>query len=115
MYGSNSTIQLKCICSTSLSPTRRRPANGARAAWCHFANAESKAPAFAGDKEGVEVAGVKAGKLVAIGVVAGDALAKTLGGAEAEPLLELVVELLEAVEVAGVVAGTGSGPATGGL
>jgi hypothetical protein len=38
-----------------------------------------------------------------------------LGGAEAEPLLELVVELLEAVEVAGVVAGTGSGPATGGL
>jgi hypothetical protein len=52
--------------------------------------------------------------LVAIGVVAGDALAKTLGGAEAEPLLEFVVEL-EAVEVAGVVAGIGSGPATGGL
>jgi hypothetical protein len=75
----------------------------------------SKSLEFACDEEGAEVAGVKAGKLVAAGVVAGDALAKTLGGAEAEPLLEFVVELLEAVEVAGVVAGIGSGPATGGL
>jgi hypothetical protein len=68
-----------------------------------------------GEVEGEEVAGDKAGKSVAIGVVAVDVLAKTFGGAVVEPLLELVAELFGAADVADVVEGIGSGPATGGL